>query len=169
MGVIRAGRRVLTGLLMVCLAAGPGRLCFAEDVPGIEKKTSIESVKSDFEDGLGLTPQQREKIGAIRRDFKTRQAAIRDELGLRQEALRQELDGDAPVRAKVDPILAQIKELQGQLMENRVDVVFKLRDVYTSRQIKLIRKRAQQQNKTITSQKQKKNGKKGKKLLIRRK
>ena len=132
----------------------------------VERKTSLEAVKSDLEEGLGLTAEQKEKVAAIREDFKSKQLAIKNALNAKHEALRQELDGEAPVRAKVDPIIVEIKALQGQLMDNRVDVVFKLREIYTPQQIKMIKEHLEQQRKAMAVRNQ---GKKGKKSLIKRK
>jgi Spy/CpxP family protein refolding chaperone len=132
----------------------------------VEKKTQLEAVKSDLEDGLGLTLEQKNKIRTIREEFQTRQVSIKNALNAKHEALRQELDADVPVRVKVQPIVIEIKALQGQLTDNRVDVVFKLREIYTPQQIKIIKERLEQQRKAIGL---KKKGKKGKKILIKRK
>ncbi len=132
----------------------------------VEKKASLESVKSDLEDGLGLTPEQKSKIKAIRDEFKSRQMAIKNALNAKHEVLRQELDGDAPVRAKVEPIVIEIKALQAQLIDNRVDVVFKLREIYTLKQIKKIKEHAAQQRKAMSV---KKSGKKAKKAVLKQK
>jgi Spy/CpxP family protein refolding chaperone len=132
----------------------------------VEKKTSLESVKSDLEEGLGLTSEQKNKIKLVRDEFKARQTAIKKALNIKNEELRQELDGEAPVRAKVQPIVAEIGALQGQLIENRVDVVFKLREIYTPKQIKKIKQRLEQQRKALAV---KKPAKKQKKTLLKRK
>ena len=48
--------------------------------------------------------------------------------------------------------------LQGDLIENRVDVVFEFRDLYTPRQIRIIRSRLEQHIKEVST------GKKTKKV-----
>jgi hypothetical protein len=92
--------------------------------------------------------------------------AIKNALNAKYEALRQELDGDVPVRAKAEPIVVEIKALQAQSIDNRVDVVFKLREIYNPKQIKMIKEHAAQQRKAMAVKKQ---GNKGKKTLIKRK
>ena len=158
-----AFRSCMAGLYLVAGAGWAGAV-FAAGAPGtvnvIEKKTSLESVKSDLEEGLGLTPEQKNKIRTIRDEFKAKQLAIKNALNAKHEALRQELDGEVPVRAKVEPIVVEIKSLQGQLIDNRVEVVFKLREIYSPKQIKIIKVRAEQQRKAMAVKKQ---GKKGKK------
>ena len=169
------------GMAVVCMLAviGTGNISMAASKTGksgkagpsaaaasvnlVEKKTALESVKSDLEDGLGLTQEQRAKIRAVREEFKARQTAIKSALNIKNEALRQELDSDAPVRAKVEPIVAEIASLQGQLVDNRVDVVFKLREIYTPKQIKKLKERLQQQKKAAGARKKGSKGIKGSK------
>ena len=166
MNVSAAFKMGMAGVFMMGFVMRSTGVGAAEAANVIEKKTSLESVKSDLEQGLGLTPEQKDKIAVIRQDFKAKQLAIKNALNAKHEALRQELDGDAPARSKVEPIVAEIKALQGQLMDNRVDIVFKLREIYTSEQIKTIKERSEQQRKAMIIRKQ---GKKGKKTLMRRK
>ena len=162
-------RSCMAGLCAVAVTGWAGAV-FAASGTGtvnvIEKKTSLEAVKSDLEEGLGLTLEQKNKISAIRDEFRSRQTAIKNALNAKHEALRQELDGDVPSRTKVEPIVVEIKALQGQLIDNRVDVVFKLREIYTPKQIKLIKEHAEQQRKAMAVKKQ---GNKGKKTPMKRK
>ncbi len=117
-------------------------LWVAADVAGAaEKVTSVEAVKVDLEDGLGLTPEQRDKVRAVRDEYKARREFLRNELNIRYEALRKELDADAMSRDRVDARAAEIKTIQGQLIDNRVDVVVKLRAVYTPEQLRMIKGR----------------------------
>jgi Spy/CpxP family protein refolding chaperone len=166
MKVMDAFKVGMAGLCMIVVLGRAQEVFAANNVSVIEKKTTLESVKSDLEEGLGLTPEQKEKIRTIREEFKSRQLAIKNALNAKNEALRQELDGDKPVRAKAEPIVVEIKALQGQLTDNRVDVVFKLREIYTPKQIKLIKERSEQQRKALVV---KKKGNKGKKTLMKRK
>jgi Spy/CpxP family protein refolding chaperone len=157
----KGGGMKMTGVFNLCIASflaaaligQAGDVLAAKGsgvVTVVEKKASLESVKSDLEDKLGLTREQYNKIKAIRDEFRARQMAIKNALNAKHEALRQELDGDAPARAKVEPVVVEIKALQGQLVDNRVDVVFKLREIYSPRQIKIIKDQAKQQRKTIS-------------------
>ncbi len=135
-------------------------LAFTGMAVAAEKATAIESVKSDIEDGLGLTAAQKERITAVREEYKAKQLEFKRALSLKNEALRQELDSDAPVRANVDAIVAQIKDIQGQITDNHVDVVLKLRAVYTAEQIRRIKQRLEQQRKAVAGKKQVKRSKK---------
>jgi Spy/CpxP family protein refolding chaperone len=174
----KGGRMTVTGALkigmagvLVTILTGSAAEVYAATAGGnvVERKTTLESVKSDLEDGLGLTLEQKNKIRTIREEFKARQQAIKNGINAKNEALRQELDGDTPVRARVEPIVVEIKSLQGQLTDNRVDVVFKLREIYSPKQIKMIKERMEQQRKAIMAKKKSKKGKKGKKTLIKHK
>ncbi len=165
----------MAGVLLMVLTGSSAEVCAAAaagNVTVVERKTTLESVKSDLEDGLGLTLEQKNKIRTIREEFKARQQAIKNGINAKNEALRQELDGDSPARARAEPIVVEIKALQGQLTDNRVDVVFKLREIYSPKQIKMIKERMEQQRKAIKAKKKSKKGKKdkkGKKTLIKHK
>ena len=153
----------MAGLVFMAALGCAGHAC-AENPAGsvnvVEKKATLELVKSDLEAKLGLTQEQKDKIATIRQDFKFKQLAIKNALNARNEALRQELDGDVPARAKADVIVSEIKALQAQLVDNRVDIVFKLRAVYAPRQIKLIKEHLEQQRKAIVVRKSVKKAKK---------
>jgi Spy/CpxP family protein refolding chaperone len=169
MKITDAFKLCLTGLFAAAVM-GSADDVMAANASGIvnvvEKKTTLESVKSDLEDGLGLTVDQKARIKAIRDEFRSRQMAIKNALNAKHEVLRQELDGDTPVRAKVEPIVVEIKALQAQLIDNRVDVVFKLREIYTLKQIKKIKDHASKQRKAMSVQK---SGKKTKKSVLKKK
>ena len=126
-------KRMCLGILLSALLLVPA-------VAG-EPVAAVESVKPDMDQGLGLTAEQKERIRAVRQDYKTRQHEVKKALNARLEALRVELDGDKPVRDKVDLLAAEIKKLQSQLIDNRIDVVFKLRGVYTPAQLMKLKQR----------------------------
>ncbi len=135
-------------------------LAFTGAALAAERSTAIEAVKSDVEDGLGLSAAQKERITAVREDYKARQQELKNALALKNEALRQELDSDAPVRANVDAIVVEIKAIQGQITDNHVDVVLKLRAIYTAEQIRRIKLRLEQQRKAVAAKKHVKKTKK---------
>ncbi len=134
-------------------------LSFTLTVMAAEKTTVVEAVKSDVADGLGLSADQKERIRAVREEYRARQQELKRALSLKNEALRQELDGDVPVRANIEAVVAQIKSIQGQITDNYVDVVLKLREVYTVKQIKRIKQRLEQRRKAAVGNKR---GKKAK-------
>ncbi len=138
---------------IVLLTAGVLVFAVAGIARAVEKTAIVESVKSDLEVGLGLTVDQKAKIKTIRDEFKVRQQAIKSALSTKNEALRQALDADDLKREKVDAVVTDIKILQGDLVQNRVDVVFKLREIYTPKQIKLIKARLEKNLKEMNSKK----------------
>jgi Spy/CpxP family protein refolding chaperone len=148
--------KVLRWIMMVAVAVGIA----AGNAAAAEKTAAIESVQASLEEGLGLTAEQKAKLRTVRDDFKARQQVIRRDLNAKNEALRQGLDAEAMDRAKVDAVAAEIKLLQGQLLDNRVDVVFKLREIYTPEQIKTIKARLEKARKKASTKKSLKKGKK---------
>ena len=128
--------RVCVWVLCGCLWAATADLAGAA-----EKVASVEAVPVELEDGLGLTPEQKDKVRAIRSEYKARRSSLTASLNARYEALRKELDAEVVAHDRVDAVVAEIKGIQGQMLDNRVDVVVKLREVYTPAQIKLIKER----------------------------
>ncbi|MEI8012911.1 MAG: periplasmic heavy metal sensor [Candidatus Omnitrophota bacterium] len=118
-----------------------------------EPKASVESLVGVADEDLGLTPEQKNEIKAVRDEFKTIQQALRENLSRKNEALRLEMDADKPDRAKADAVVIEIKALQGRIVENRVDVVFKLRDIYTPAQMKIMKRRLEDRQQVSVSRK----------------
>ncbi|MFH0753318.1 MAG: Spy/CpxP family protein refolding chaperone [Candidatus Omnitrophota bacterium] len=104
-----------------------------------DKGTVVEMMSLDFEKSLGLTPEQKAKVAVVREAYKDRRRLLRKELDARYENLRLELDAASVSPEKVGAAAAQVKALQGQLLDNRVDVVIKLRAIYTPEQLRKIR------------------------------
>ncbi len=130
--------RGLLIFLCVCGLGVAGDLAWAA-----EPVTAVEAVQVDMDGGLGLTPEQKDKIRAIRDEYKSRRDFLKNELNSRYEFLRKALDADTLTQEKIDPMVAEIKTIQGQMVDNRVDVVIKLRAVYTPEQIRKIKQGAQ--------------------------
>ena len=137
--VWRRGNRMLAAVVMVMSVTVPALAA--------ESRTSVESLAPRLDEGLGLTPEQRNRVRAVREEYKAVQQALREDLSRQNEALRAAMDADNADRSTVDALAAQIKEIQGRLVENRVDVVFKLRGIYTPAQVKLIKERLQVRSK----------------------
>ncbi len=142
--LLRGGSWVLGGILAAVLTVSPGLAA--------ELKASVESLVVADED-LGLSSEQKNGIKVVRDAFKTSQQVLREDLSRKNEALLQEMDADKPDRAKADAIVVEIKALQGRLVENRVDVVFKLRQIYTPAQMKLMKHRLEERPQAIAPRK----------------
>ncbi|MBF0569238.1 MAG: Spy/CpxP family protein refolding chaperone [Candidatus Omnitrophica bacterium] len=105
---------------------------FSQEGPG--PGPMVEKGQEEIENKLGLSQEQREKIKAIRKDFRAKQEPLAAQIKEKREALRLELDGDKPDRKKVEALVAEVTKLQGQTMLNHADMVLTLRPVFTPEQ-----------------------------------
>ena len=126
--------RVVLAVFCVLCGAMPA-------VQAAEARTAVESPGAGADDALDLTPEQKVAIKAVRDAFKASQQLVREDLSRKNEALWAEMDADNPDRVKADALAAEIKLLQGRFVENRVDMVFKLRAIYTPAQLKVMKRR----------------------------
>lgn len=128
-------KKLIVGMMVVlgCLGGSDAR---AQGGTGATlKKTAGESnLKSDVEARLGLTVDQQLKLKALRDEFRTRQKPLQESLRAKQEALTLELDGDKPNRQAVEVLIKAISALQGQLLSNNADHVFRTREIITPEQ-----------------------------------
>lgn len=134
---MRMVNKLWIGALCVGFFMMPSSVRAADDsVPvSMEDKMAVEEQKIEKE--LGISPEQREKMQALRQEFQAKQKALAEELKAKRAALRDELESDnAPNRSKVDGLVADIKALQGKKMDNSVEQVFKMREIFTPEQYK---------------------------------
>jgi Spy/CpxP family protein refolding chaperone len=109
-------------------AAGPS---------AFEEKMSAQQEKDEQE--LGLSPEQRQKMKDLRQEVQAKQSALRKELDTKRAALKTELESDNPNRGKVDGFVADLKALQGKTLDNRIDLIFKMRAILTPDQYKKLK------------------------------
>lgn len=118
----------VVALVLLFLCAG---LVFAQRAPR-EKPSKV---------GLGLTPEQKEKIRSIalggRMEQIQRQADLKIAyLGLREQMMQDKLD-----KVQINRKLEQIGTLRTRLQVARVETIIKLRDILTKEQIQSLRER----------------------------
>ncbi|NTV28836.1 MAG: periplasmic heavy metal sensor [Candidatus Omnitrophica bacterium] len=110
-----------------------------------EEKMVAEEQKMEAE--LGIGQEQHQKMEALRKGFQGQQSAMGSELRDKKNALREMLEGEGALdKGKVAGLVSEIKSLQGKLLDNRVDQVFKIREVLTPEQynkLKELRKKRQ--------------------------
>ncbi|NLE64836.1 MAG: periplasmic heavy metal sensor [Elusimicrobia bacterium] len=118
-------------------------------VPGVQAQPSMtlggaEDVGPAVMEDLRLTDEQKETIRTVRQEFKEQNRAAVDKLKEQQDALRAEMEQETPSLANAQAIVAEINRLQGQVMSNRIEHLFKVREVLTPEQygqLKEIRER----------------------------
>jgi Spy/CpxP family protein refolding chaperone len=115
------------------LFAAAGASLAAERGDGPGKPPSDKEWKQEQE-SLGLSPEQRAQMKALREEFRGKQSGVRDQIKAKREAIRQELDGTNPDRARAEAIIKEISVLEQQMEMNRVDEILKIRSILTPEQ-----------------------------------
>lgn len=128
-------------LFMVMSALIVGHPAFAQEPPGPDRGPGPggEKVMADTEKKAGLTPEQREKIKALREEFRKTQGELHAQLKAKREALRQELDAEKPSREKAEAVSDEMIKIQAQIEKSRLDHIFAIRAIMTPEQFSKIR------------------------------
>ena len=88
---------------------------------------------------LNLTPEQRERIRAIREDMRGERAAINERLRETNRALEELLDSDSPSDAAIEKHLRDVSEAQAASLRMRVMTERRVRSVLTAEQLATLR------------------------------
>lgn len=110
---------------------------------------------------LNLTPEQQKTLEANRKAQYERTSQIRATMMEKEKQLQQTLKDPAVTRAKVEPLVSEIKSLQAQLIDQRVNGIFAVKEILSPEQIskltQLMEKR--KENRKGRFQKEQKRGK----------
>jgi len=87
-----------------------------------------------MEKDLNLTPQQQQKLRDNRKAQRERMSQLLNQMKEKQQILRQELKKPSVTKASLAPILAEIKSLQAQLINSRVDGILAVKEILTPEQ-----------------------------------
>jgi Spy/CpxP family protein refolding chaperone len=88
---------------------------------------------------LNLSPEQRERIRAIREEQRDERAAINQHLRETNRALEEVLDSDNPSEALIEKHLRDVAEAQAASLRMRVATEMKVRKVLTPEQLTTLR------------------------------
>ncbi len=130
------GLMLLAGIFTASMAAAqemPPPEHMGQHEPGAKDRTAMTE---KIEKELGLSPEQKTQMEAIRTEFEGKQKAARTELKTKKDALKNLLDSEKPDRAKVDTLAAEINTLEGATMRTHIDHLFKVRAILTPEQFK---------------------------------
>lgn len=96
-----------------------------------DKETYIKRMSED----LQLTPQQEEALTRDREEFTSRSKGLKESIRSARTGLKEELEKPAPDKVKVDSLVAEIKDMIGRQLQNRVDKVMAMKKVLTPEQL----------------------------------
>jgi len=89
---------------------------------------------SEMTKDLNLTPQQQQKLRDNRKAQRERMLQLVNQMKEKQQILRQELKKPSVTKASLTPILAEIKSLQAQLIDSRVEGILAVKEILTPEQ-----------------------------------
>jgi len=84
---------------------------------------------------LNLTPQQQKKLEENRKVQAEKASQLRTVTREKEKELQQALKDPAITRAKVEPLVNEIKSLQAQLIDQRVSGIFAVKEILSPEQI----------------------------------
>ncbi|MGD9015700.1 MAG: periplasmic heavy metal sensor [Candidatus Omnitrophota bacterium] len=105
-----------------------------EQVPEPAGQEGEEIPLSKIADELSLSPEQKEQLKEQR--FQARYSMIenRNKIKLKELELRHELEKEAVNQEVVNKIVAELKQLHGNTIEQRVDSILKMKEILTPEQ-----------------------------------
>jgi Spy/CpxP family protein refolding chaperone len=96
---------------------------------------------------LNLTPEQKQSMTRQRAQEKTQSQELRQKTRAVREQITQELNKDITDTATVNPLVAQLKELTGQRIEQQIQGIMSLKKILTPEQFKKLNEKRQKDEK----------------------
>jgi Spy/CpxP family protein refolding chaperone len=122
---------VAVALALTGLPAYAGPVWAKEDAYGGGKKGAHFQ---DLMDKLDLTEEQRETLTAQREENWKKMKELREAMNENRQALREELLKDDYSKAAVKKTVSEMKDVQGEMIEQRVDHFLQMKEVLTPEQ-----------------------------------
>ncbi len=129
-------------LLMVAATFLLSSTLYAEhgysDKKGIECNSEGDKFESLREE-LGITPEQKARLSEQRKEFKAKNKKLVKELRSKRKELKAELEKQHMNRARVNRIVKDIKNLTGEKLQNRVDKIVSMKNIFTPEQFEKLK------------------------------
>jgi Spy/CpxP family protein refolding chaperone len=84
---------------------------------------------------LNLTPQQQQKLEVNRKAQRQKLSQLRTAMLEKEKQLQQAVKDSGVTRAKIEPLVNEIKSLQAQLIDQRVSGIFAVKEILSPEQI----------------------------------
>ncbi|MFH1622767.1 MAG: periplasmic heavy metal sensor [Candidatus Omnitrophota bacterium] len=107
-----------------------------------------KKMRANFIEELNLTPEQQEQLKTQRSANKEDHKQLREKLRAKREELRQELEKQEINKEKVYSIIAEIKVLTGEELEQRVERIISMKEVLTPEQYQQLQEKMKEKRKT---------------------
>jgi Spy/CpxP family protein refolding chaperone len=122
-------KSAIIGLAVVFLTSG---LVYAQP-QGANQQDSYAKKGGIFKE-LNLTQEQQTKLAENRKAQRQEMITLRSTIKDKQTKLQQELKDPAVTKAAVTPLVNDIKSLQAQLIDNRINGIFAVKEILTPEQ-----------------------------------
>jgi len=121
---------VIAAAIFLMIAQAEARSSEAPERPtgrsaGLENRLTRE---------LSLTSEQAARLKENRAEQRRKMEAIRSALKKQRELLKEELDKPDATRERVEPIAAELKSLQAEMVDQRISSIFTVRGILTPEQ-----------------------------------
>jgi Spy/CpxP family protein refolding chaperone len=117
---------VIIALLYASAAAGQDELA--------QKESGAAKTAAKIVSELNLTPEQGEEIKNQRSEHRRIKKQLSHSLREKQKELKAELEKEVSDRGKVDRISKDIKQLQGERVDHRIEGVLQMKEILTPEQ-----------------------------------
>ncbi len=88
---------------------------------------------------LNLTAEQSEQLKAEKQASRQKRQELQDQIRAKRQELRKELDKNVIDRNAVNTLIGQLKDLQGSLLNLRVDSILSMKQILTPEQFEKLR------------------------------
>jgi len=122
----------LTLMCLLVVFALTSVVCAADNPT--QTKPVREKLREHFSKELNLTPEQQSKLTENRKAQHEKMMQLRKTMGEEEAKLREALKAPGVTKSSVEPIANEIKSLQAQLIENRIDGILAVRQILTPKQ-----------------------------------
>jgi len=123
-----------------------------EDEPQTFKEKRKQAIE-DFTEELNLTAEQQEEIKQQRSEQLKENKQIHEQLRVKNQQLRKELEKAELDQAKINSLIAEIADLQGQQLRQRVDGVVSMKEILTPEQEAQLKARMEEKRQEMREEK----------------
>lgn len=139
---------VFTVLFLISLSyAEP--FCEGKGGPGGPRGEMIDELVKE----LDLTPEQRASVEKQCGEHREKNKEIGDKLRAKMDGLKEELEKKDTDRAKIDTFTGEIKNLQGELTEQRIGHILAVKAILTPEQFEKLQEKKKMQEKKRSKRK----------------
>ena len=130
-------KKMLSIVGLVVISAFIAGSTFAENPSACsagQEKACHKDKKEAIEAKLNLTADQQKLLESAKAAHRTAMEAMVKTMKEKRQELKNARANPAATRQQVEPIATEVKELQSQMIDNRIDGIFKIKQILTPEQ-----------------------------------